>query len=91
MEMDTHPWPYAAKPSEHPCASKLARSQARRGNRVTSLRHISVDLDEQNGSRLLVLLDGTKDRQALADQSGLNVQTIDAYLDKFSKLSLLIS
>jgi secondary thiamine-phosphate synthase enzyme len=30
------------------------------------LRHISVDLDEQNGSRLLVLLDGAKDRQALA-------------------------
>jgi hypothetical protein len=64
MEMDTHPWPYAPKPSERPCASKLARSQARRGNRVTSLRHISVELDEQSGSRLLVLLDGTGEDNA---------------------------
>jgi SAM-dependent methyltransferase len=91
MEMDTQPWPYAAKVSERPCASKLARSQARKGNRVTSLRHLTVDLDAENAGRLLVLLDGTRDRKALAEQSGLDLQTIDAYLEKFSKLSVLVS
>ena len=91
MEIDTHPWIYPKKPSDKPCVSQLARFQAHEGARVTSLRHQAVDLDDEGARRLLLLLDGTRDRKALIEQSGLTGATVAEYLKKLSSLSLLMS
>jgi methyltransferase-like protein len=50
---------------DRPLASPLARYQARRGPMVTTLRHETVRLDELARATLL-LLDGERDRSALA-------------------------
>lgn len=50
---------------ERPVASRLARHQARDSKRVANVRHGLVELDE-SGRQLLLLLDGTRDRQAIA-------------------------
>lgn len=51
--------------SERPEASPLARYQTRSGELVTNLRHTSVRIEDDLGKRLLVLLDGTRDRVQL--------------------------
>jgi PKMT, C-terminal winged helix domain len=53
-------------PGEAPCASALARHQARAGAVVTNLRHASVRIEDDLGRRLVTLLDGTRDRAGLA-------------------------
>jgi SAM-dependent methyltransferase len=55
----------ATTPSERPVASALARLQASEGTRITNLRHSSVDVPDALGRRLITLLDGTRDREAL--------------------------
>ena len=71
--------------------SQLARFQAREGARVTSLRHQAVDLDDEQARKLIPLLDGTRDRDALLRDSGLDPATLDDYLKKLLNLSLLVS
>jgi hypothetical protein len=53
-------------PGDAPRASALARHQARAGAVVTNLRHASVRIEDDLGRRLVTLLDGTRDRAALA-------------------------
>jgi hypothetical protein len=53
-------------PGGAPRASALARHQARAGAVVTNLRHVSVRIEDDLGRRLVTLLDGTRDRAALA-------------------------
>ena len=91
LEIDTSPWPYPTTVPQRPCVSQLARFQAREGARVTSLRHQGVDLDDEQARKLLPLLDGTRDRDALIRDSGLEAITLDEYLKKLLNLSLLIS
>jgi len=50
-----------------PAAHALARSQARQGTVVASLRHSAVDLDLY-GARLLAALDGSRDLDQLTDE-----------------------
>lgn len=56
-----------ATPSQTPLASPIARWQIRHGNIVTSLFHVAVQVEDDIGRQLLSLLDGTRDREALAD------------------------
>ena len=60
--------PAAARtaPGDAPRATALARHQARAGGVVTNLRHASVRIEDDLGRRLVTLLDGTRDRAALA-------------------------
>jgi SAM-dependent methyltransferase len=53
---------------ERPEASPLARHQARSGPLVTNLRHTSVRIEDDLGRRLVVLLDGTRDRARLLQE-----------------------
>jgi SAM-dependent methyltransferase len=66
VELHVHATRFAVAAGERPVASPLARLQAGRSERVTSLRHRNIDL---NGfeRQLLGLLDGTRDRAALLD------------------------
>jgi methyltransferase-like protein len=91
MEIDTHPWCYPAVVSERPALSPLARFQSKEGARVTSLRHQAVDLDDEMARRLVVLVDGHRDRAALVRDSGMDVDMVDAFLKKLLHLSLLVS
>jgi methyltransferase-like protein/ubiquinone/menaquinone biosynthesis C-methylase UbiE len=60
------PSPLSAQPGERPRASPLARAQAAAGRpAVSSLLHANVRLESELENRLLVLLDGTRDREAL--------------------------
>lgn len=64
----TQPYSAATRLSETPKLNPLARMQAEAGQPVvTSLRHFSVDVRDPLFRRLLLLLDGTRDRAALAD------------------------
>jgi methyltransferase-like protein len=58
--------PVAAEPGDRPLASALARAQAARRPLVSNLNGTTVDLSGVVPHRLLRLLDGTRDRPALA-------------------------
>lgn len=52
---------------EKPRVSALARLEAVQGELLTTTRHTGIRLDDDLGQRLVVLLDGTRDRAALVD------------------------
>jgi hypothetical protein len=66
VQLHAHPPALTTTPSETPEASPLARRQARTGEMVTNLRHVSVRIEDDLGRELVTLLDGTRDRAALA-------------------------
>jgi SAM-dependent methyltransferase len=66
VALHVHPPAVATTPGEAPRASPLARHQARAGELVTNLRHQSVRIEDDLGRSLVTLLDGTRDRAALA-------------------------
>jgi hypothetical protein len=65
VQLHATPPPLTVSVSERPEASPLARHQARSRQLVTNLRHASVRLEDDLGRRLVVLLDGTRDRAQL--------------------------
>lgn len=66
LDLHTHPPAPAAVPGTHPVAAPLALRQAAAGlDRVTSLRHASVRLEDPLATFLLSLLDGSRDRDDL--------------------------
>jgi methyltransferase-like protein len=54
--------------SERPVASPLARLLSRESNEVVNLRHFNIHVDDPLSRRLLQLLDGSRDRNALVDE-----------------------
>jgi SAM-dependent methyltransferase len=68
LQLHAMPPPLTTSVSERPEASPLARHQARSGQLVTNLRHASVRLEDDLGRRLVVLLDGRRDRAQLLDE-----------------------
>ena len=87
----------AAVPAERPVASPLARIQGRTDETITTLLHTSVEVSDPIVRRLLVLLDGTRDRAALVDELlplvGGSRETLAPALDRnlaaFARLGLL--
>jgi methyltransferase-like protein len=71
---------------ERPCSTRLARWQAAHLGAVTSLRHKSVKVTDEI-RRVLPLLDGTRDRQALV---GADPQKLDSTLQQLALASLLV-
>jgi hypothetical protein len=65
VQLHAHPPALTTTPGETPEASPLARHQARSGDMVTNLRHVSVRIEDDLGRELVTLLDGTRDRAAL--------------------------
>jgi methyltransferase-like protein/2-polyprenyl-3-methyl-5-hydroxy-6-metoxy-1,4-benzoquinol methylase len=65
VELHTRAPHCVAKVSKFPTASELARSQARRGRRITTSRHATVELADEKVCALIALLDGTRDFAAL--------------------------
>ena len=75
--------------SERPVASALARLQAAQGTRVTNLRHGSVEVPDELGRRLIVLLDGTRDRAALLRELDRPADELERSLQGLAALALL--
>jgi SAM-dependent methyltransferase len=71
LELRVAPPRIAAAVSDRPAASPLARAQAAEGRRmITNQRHMSVQFGDENSRKFLLLLDGSRDRPALARELG---------------------
>ncbi len=91
--IEVHAWAgrAAATPGDRPVASPLARLQAAGQQRVSSLRHRVIQLEDPD-RRLLGLLDGTRDRTALATACPelAPPASLDARLQAFADAGLLL-
>lgn len=83
-----HDFPCEECVAAYPQASRLARWQAARASVVTSAAHIPVQLDEL-GLRLLLLLDGTRDHEAIAKALDAPSQAIAESLTWLARMGLL--
>lgn len=100
VDLHVHPPPLTIRPSARPVASPLARMQALTHDQVTTLLHMRVAIADANALRLLPLVDGTRDRAALATaarQIAVNIDParagdfVDYALEKFARLGLLLA
>jgi len=89
-EVRLSPLDHATVASGSPLASPLARRQALEGARVVNLRHAFVRLSEEE-RRLLPLVDGTRDAEALASALGLEREETGAALRRLARAGLLLS
>ncbi len=85
------PSPASPVAGDRPRASGLARSQARPGAVVTTLRNQVVRITDEPTGALLALLDGTRDRDAILEAfpGPLSMEALDAALATFAELGLL--
>jgi SAM-dependent methyltransferase len=105
IELWQQPPRVATAIGERPVASPLARCQVSLGlTMVTNQRHQSIDLPDESGRALVSLLDGTRDRAALAAAMGRIVQapegapadpaaiakSLDVSLQELLRLCLLV-
>lgn len=74
VELRASPAPFTTRVLERPVASAVARMEARTGTALSNLRHETVTVDEFN-RQLVLRLDGTRDRAALADEMAKLVET----------------
>jgi methyltransferase-like protein/SAM-dependent methyltransferase len=100
VDLRTYRLPLAENVSERPEASLLARTEARESNIVTTLLHSHVQFVDEPEQRFLQLLDGTRDRHALADaiagdhpdvSRDVLMEQIDSNLAKIYRMGLLIA
>jgi hypothetical protein len=98
VDLHVHPPALTIQPPDCPTASPLARLQARTRTDVTTLMHTQVEIADVNALRLLPLVDGTRDRDALASAARQVAVGIDPSrapdfvkfaLEKFARLGLL--
>lgn len=96
VEPHVDPPRWAQKPGERPHASALARLQAAEAVDLTSLRHENVRMEEPAARRLLRLLDGTRDREAIVaelaagvDGVALSSEDLERNLAALAELALL--
>jgi hypothetical protein len=76
--------------SDRPCATRLARWQAAHVPLVTSLRHKSVRVTDEI-RQVLPLLDGTRDRKALASAASIgDPKKLESTLQQLVASSLLV-
>jgi protein-L-isoaspartate O-methyltransferase len=99
VDLHVQPRLLTIRPSERPVASPLARLQARTSDVVTTLLHVPVRIADTNALRLLPLVDGTRDRAALAaavKHIAFNIESsragdfVNFALEKFARLGLLM-
>jgi len=96
--VDLHMWEpdFTRDPGETPRASALARYELASQDCVTGLRHNTIYMDDPLSSRILRLLDGSRDRGALMDEVNastpdviLTPDRLDAILNRFAEFCLL--
>jgi hypothetical protein len=89
VQLTTHAPPVEHVVPERPLTTALARAQAAEGSdHVTSLKHERIPIADDDGRRLIALLDGTNDRAAL-DAIMLDEERLTASLARLADLALL--
>jgi len=78
VELRTTPLPAVWTAGPKPAANPVARWQIGRGNMVTTLLHIPVQVEDELGRSLLQWLDGTLDRQELLEKLWLLLKSKNA-------------
>ena len=100
VDLHLQPPDLTTVPGERPVASPLARLQARSGDQVSTLLHTTVAIADIHALKLLPLVDGTRDRAALAAAlrpAGILIEParardfVDYALQKFARLGLLVA
>jgi SAM-dependent methyltransferase len=86
VEMWLYPDTFATEAPPRPRATAISRALSKRGPRVSNLRHETVALDEDE-RRLLPLVDGTRDAEALA--AALPGKDVKALLGTLARKALL--
>ncbi|MBI4850114.1 MAG: methyltransferase regulatory domain-containing protein [Nitrospirae bacterium] len=79
-ELHIGPPKFTLNVSERPVVSPLVRLQLKNDNRVTSLHHMSVQMESPLERRLLMLMDGTRDREDLLNELAALVESGSADL-----------
>lgn len=81
----------AAEAGPRPRVSPLARHQAANGElHVTTLWHRALEVEGEDARRMLTLLDGTRDREALCQAMDCSHERLDAELRMLGRLGLLV-
>jgi SAM-dependent methyltransferase len=82
----------AAAPGETPCTSPLVRYQAVNGQSlVTTLSHRAIEIEGEEARRMLMLLDGTRDRAALCSAMDCSRERLDTELRTLGRLGMLVA
>ena len=101
VALHVHPPPLTTTPGDTPSTTALVRHQGGIGDVVTNLRHTSVRIEDDLGRHLVTLLDGTRDRAALAADLGAFLtgrgdpvpdnlrESLDRSLEGLGRLALL--
>ena len=90
--LELHGTPGIARPAgQNPCASRLARYQAARGeSTVTTLWHRALEVGDDEARRMLTLLDGTRDREALREAMNCAREKLESELWLLGRHGLLV-
>jgi SAM-dependent methyltransferase len=89
VELHTIPSGFITEVTERPRVYCLARIQARESTRITTLRHTTVELQDEQVRQLLLLADGTRSRQGLLSALGASSDDLDRNLRKLARMALL--
>ncbi len=77
---------------DKPCASPLVRYQAAHGQSpVTTLSHHAIEIEGEEARRMLMLLDGSKDRAGLCAAMDCTRERLDNELRMLSRLGMLVA
>ncbi|MDQ3831822.1 MAG: hypothetical protein M3361_21520, partial [Candidatus Tectomicrobia bacterium] len=75
VELHVHKPPFVSAVTERPVASSLARLQLQHDTVASTLRHQTLRIEDNLSRRLVMLLDGTRDRATLLQDLGALVQS----------------
>jgi len=98
IELHSEPTHCVARISQFPAASPLARSQARRGRLIATMRHTTIEAQDDKVRLLIGLLDGKHDLAAMARELAPVLQLpeadmargIKAHLELLANAGLLV-
>lgn len=90
IELRAGPDP-AVRTSDRPLASPLVRFQLARGaTQVTTLRHLVAELEDEESRRLILLLDGSRNLDELADLGPFSRPLLETQLRALERLALFL-
>jgi Predicted methyltransferase regulatory domain len=81
---------FAAEAGVRPVASPLSRLQFGEENVAVNLCHTLVQIPDESSLRLVQLLDGTRDRTALANELGITEEDLAKHLQQIAGMALLL-
>lgn len=81
--------PFTIRPGDCPVSSRLARLQAESESTVTTLNHRTLKITDERSRQLLLHLDGTRDRHAIARDLREPIARVAGGVEDLARLALL--